>query len=260
MSRGLGDTMSETILIASGWQPARYDEASQTSLPRKLSIFAFVAVLHIVVIALLIRGFAAVGEIAPQTALTQAYSLPLAPSPRPEPPLVSDSEEAAGKAAPVAARAKPKEIVAPKSPALQKSAAPPTASEGAVNRSGAGDSGTGSGGGGLGDGTGSGGSGSGQVAGGARKVEKISGDIRSARDYPKAGREDRLGRRVVIAITVGADGSPKACRVARPSGNDEADRITCQLAMERFRFRPATDRNGNPVEAVYGWEQRWFAP
>ena len=107
----------------------------------------------------------------------------------------------------------------------------------------------------MGDGTGSG-----QGAGGARKVEKIAGDIRSARDYPKAGREDRLGRRVVIAITVGVDGKPKACRIARASGNDEADRITCQLAVERFRFRPATDRNGNPVEAVYGWEQRWFAP
>lgn len=247
--------MSETTMTNVGWRPARYGEHAPPPLSARVAIGAVVAVLHVIVIMLLIRALAAVGEGPSKPALTQAYSVPLAPLLSAEPPSVSDSEQASGRAAPVAARAKPKEISAPKYPALQILPAPSVASEGNANRSGAGDSGGGAGGGGMGDGTGSG-----QGAGGARKVEKIAGDIRSARDYPKAGREDRLGRRVVIAITVGVDGKPKACRIARASGNDEADRITCQLAVERFRFRPATDRNGNPVEAVYGWEQRWFAP
>jgi protein TonB len=34
--------------------------------------------------------------------------------------------------------------------------------------------------------------------------------------------------------------------------------ITCRLAEERFRFRPSLDNQGNPVEAMYGWRQRWF--
>ena len=243
-----------------GWMPARYGEPTLRRLPGKVAALATVGILHVIVIFLLIRGLSAVREVAPAPLPMRAFSVLLAPSPSVEPSPESHSTEVAGKAAPVAERAKPKEIVAPKSPALQSQSAPPVAGEGAANRSGAGDSGVGSGGGGQGEGTGSGGTGSGQGAGGARKVEKVAGDIRSARDYPKAGREDRLGRRVVIAITVGADGRPRSCRVAQPSGNAEADRITCQLAMDRFRFRPATDRNGNPVEAVYGWEQRWFTP
>ena len=70
--------------------------------------------------------------------------------------------------------------------------------------------------------------------------------------------DGRNGDYVIVALTVGTDGRVRACRVHRPSRDAAADRITCELATRRFRFKPATDRNGQPVEAVFGWQQRWF--
>jgi protein TonB len=111
---------------------------------------------------------------------------------------------------------------------------------------------------GAGTGTGSGAGGNGQGGGGGSAAVKIAGDINSARDYPIASRDLRIGDHVVIALTVGTDGRPSACRVVRASRDPEADAITCRLAMARFRFRPATDAAGQPVIATYGWQQRWF--
>ena len=105
--------------------------------------------------------------------------------------------------------------------------------------------GDGTGAGGAGSGTGSGASGSGSGGGLARKAEKIAGDIKSARDYPAASRDERIGKRVVIVLTVGTDGRVAKCRIWRPSGVPDADAVTCRLAQERFRFRPATDSEGN---------------
>ncbi len=65
---------------------------------------------------------------------------------------------------------------------------------------------------------------------------------------------------MIIVITVGTDGRPKACRIARPSPEPDTDRVTCELAMKRFRFRPATNAAGEPVESDYGWQQRWWDP
>ena len=89
---------------------------------------------------------------------------------------------------------------------------------------------------------------------------KTAGEINDARDYPvpPGGREIRRGKQVVVYMTVGTDGRARNCRVVQPSPDPEADRITCRLAEERFRFRPATDAMGNPVAAEYGWRQRWF--
>lgn len=111
---------------------------------------------------------------------------------------------------------------------------------------------------GAGAGTASSGTGDGGTGGGAR-AEKIAGDL-TERDYPKAGRARRLGTAVIVALTVGSDGRVSACRVQQPSGDPDADAITCRLAIERFRFRPARNAAGAAVEAVYGWQQRFFAP
>ena len=89
---------------------------------------------------------------------------------------------------------------------------------------------------------------------------KIAGDINDARDYPvpPGGREIRRGHHVIVHMTVGTDGRPRNCSIVEPSPDPEADRITCRLAEERFRFRPARDEDGNPVAAPYGWRQDWF--
>lgn len=166
-------------------------------------------------------------------------------------------EGAAGKKA----TPRPIEAPAPKVK-ISKESAPRVASTGASNAAGAADSGEGTGAGSQGIGLGAGGVGAGTGGGGsgARKVEKTGGDINSARDYPAATRDVRLGEHVDIALTVEPNGRVSSCRVIRASADAEADRITCRLAQERFRFRPALNGQGEPIRAVYGWRQRWFDP
>jgi protein TonB len=177
------------------------------------------------------------------------------PPPEAEPKPEPDS----GASAPEAQKAKPREQSAPKQPLPKKpQPMPPVSGKGAENASGAAASGPGTGGGGEGTGTGSGAAGSGQGGGAARGVEKLAGEINSAKDYPKKTRDLRIGQSVTILLVVGTDGRVSHCQITQPSPDREADQITCQLATRRFRFRPAADRNGNPVEGRFAWRQRWF--
>lgn len=233
---------------------------------RNLAVGGVVALLHLGVIIALVRGLA--GGIAalplPHSVLVLLSAPEPAPSPtasaRPTPPPPA-SHTPAGATGAMGRKARPKAIMAPPPrivlPALQ---AAPVAGPGDATRSGAGATGTGNGGGVAGGGTGSGAGGNGAGAGLAQRVTKIAGDITATRDYPAAGRADRAGRQVVIVLRVDTQGRPVGCRIQQPSGNDEADAITCRLALQRFRFRPALDAQGQPVEADYGWRQRWWAP
>lgn len=183
-----------------------------------------------------------------------------APDPPPEPdPPPPDPKSDAGAAGDPGRKAKPREAAAPKARLpLSPKPAPPVAATGRENASGAAVDGTGTGAAGQGQGTGSGQSGSGSGSGAARQPEKIAGDINSAKDYPKKTRDVRIGSSVTILLVVGADGRVRSCRIARPSPDAEADAITCRLATERFRFRPAEDSRGTPVEGRYAWRQRWY--
>ena len=216
--------------------------------------------LHLLVLWGVIHGFGGVlartgEETDPYVART--FDVPLekpkpTPSPTaPEPSGASGAEGRKARAKPVVARARVPSRPEP---------APPVAATGNDVRSGSAARGEGTGGGGEGMGTGSGASGNGSGGGLARKTEKISGDIRSTRDYPAKSQQERIGKRVVILLDVSAEGRVTGCRVWRASGVPEADAVTCRLASERFRFRPATDAEGRPVASTYGWEQRWFAP
>lgn len=219
-----------------------------------------VVLLHVAAILGLIRAFAPdfSAQVVSQVADVLTVTI-TAPPPPPEPEAKAPSP--AGAAGEAGKRASPREAAAPKPRiAMASKAAPPIAGKGDANASGARDSGQGSGAGGDGSGTGAGAGGDGQGAGGAARAVKIAGDINSARDYPKAGRDLRKDGHVVIALTVGTDGRVKGCSIHRASRDPQADRITCDLASARFRFRPATDRNGNAIESVYGWQQRWFDP
>lgn len=225
----------------------------------KWGTLTLVVLFHLVVIAGLGRAFAPqlTSHVVEQAVAVLNVTI-TAPEDKPSASPVPDEGSAAEqgeKAKPREVSAPPRAIPIPKKP----TEAPPVSGAGAENNSGASAAGTGTGAGGDGAGTGSGNGGNGQGNGGARKLEKIAGDINSARDYPvpPGGREARFGTSVTIALTVGPDGKPTACRVVRASPLPETDAITCRLAMERFRFRPATDRDGNPVSATYGWRQEF---
>jgi protein TonB len=162
----------------------------------------------------------------------------------------------------VGRKAVPKAVVAPKPkvPLERPNPAPRASSTGSANSSGATDAGAGTGAGGAGSGTGSGAGGNGQGGGVATRPVLLSGSINDARDYPTppGGRAARRGTEVVVRVTVGTDGRASNCTIYKPSPDPEADRITCDLVIQRLRFRPAMDSNGNPVAAPFYWRQRWF--
>ncbi len=228
---------------------------------------ALVALLHVLAIAGLIRAFA---PDLSATMIERAGSLvsvtfstpPPPPAPEPVPSPQPDPAPDEGQAAPEAPRATPRPIAAPEPVIVlpRPVVAPPVASTGTANEAGAGERGAGTGAGGEGSGTGSGRAGSGRGGMAVSPPVKIAGDINDARDYPvpPGGREIRRGHHVIVHMTVGTDGRAQDCRIIEPSPDPEADRITCRLAEERFRFRPARDEEGNPVAAPYGWRQDWF--
>ncbi|CAM4043666.1 Protein TonB [Novosphingobium lubricantis] len=227
---------------------------------RRLVAIGLAIVLHGAVLWAVIHGFGGISVLAglaEEGFTTQTFDVPLDP---PKPPPSPAAPEPAGASGAEGKKAVAKAVVARARVPARPVPAPPVASTGDDVRSGAAAQGQGTGGGGEGMGTGSGASGNGAGGGLARKAEKIAGDIRSTRDYPAKSQTERIGKRVVIVLTVGTDGKVSGCRVHRASGVPDADAITCKLASERFRFRPATDAAGQPVVSTYGWEQRWFAP
>lgn len=174
----------------------------------------------------------------------------VAPPPPPPPPPPARTRMAAETAGEAAPRAEARPVAAPVPRiAIAPVDMPVVAGTGATTASGAANTGLG---------TGAGGSGNGMGGGGGQKLAQIAGAINSAKDYPRETRDRRIGTSVVIVFTVGVDGRVHDCRVRDPSGDPRSDAITCQLAEQRFRFRPATDSAGNPVPAPYGWKQSWF--
>ena len=220
-----------------------------------------VAVLHVGIGIAFFTGLARSAMTLIQDTATAAYSVPLDPlPPAPPPPDPAVIPEPPGNEGAAAKQATPKAVVAAPARIPVKAAnAAPVASTGDATKSGATSAGAGTGGGTTGSGTGGGGSGDGGGSGASRAV-KIAGDITATRDYPARTRELRIGRSVIVVLTVGTDGRVSACRIHQPSPDPEADAITCRLATQRFRFRPATDRAGNPIISEFGWQQRWFAP
>ena len=240
-------------------EPLATDDDLDLSAPRrtKVGVALLVIALQLLLVAGLIRAFTP--DFAAKVAQTvlNTFSVTVTTPPMPPPP--PKAPEPAGRSGEEGKKAVPREATAPpvRQP-ITKLPAPRAASTGAANTSGAGSTGKGTGAGGPGSGTGSGTGGGGQGGGAVTKTVKTAGDINSARDYPIATRDLRINDYVIVAVTVGLDGRPTGCRVARPSGDAQANAITCQLALTRFRFKPATDASGKPVVSVYGWKQSWF--
>ena len=122
--------------------------------------------------------------------------------------------------------------------------------------------GPGTGAGGLGNGTGAGGSGSGTGAGGGGGVatgpRQIAGSI-SRRDYPRELRKSDVPVEVIrLQYTIGVDGRVHDCRVTQSSGTPLLDQHTCTLYETRFRYLPARDAAGNPVEITVHGTRSWY--
>jgi protein TonB len=71
-----------------------------------------------------------------------------------------------------------------------------------------------------------------------------------ADDYPLEARTKGWQGAVVADVTVNTNGRVDKCDVVQSSGYKLLDDTTCQILIERARFRPARDKNGNPVADV----------
>jgi protein TonB len=236
-----------------------YHADLSSSRPVRIRAFAAVTALHLGLLLVLLRAFAP--QFTSQAGEQVVAAFTIAPATKPSPPAEKRGhDEQAGAAAESGRKAVPQVMSAPR-PRIalpQRSPAPPIPANGSAQTSGSSNVGQGSGAGGQGVGTGSGTAGNGSGAGTGTPSAKLSGDINSARDYPRETRDLRIDDYVVIYLTVGTDGRAHDCRIARPSKDDAANQITCKLAIKRFRFRPATDDAGNPVVSTFGWQQKWF--
>ncbi len=224
----------------------------------KAGVAALVIAWHVLVIMGLIRAFAP--DFAAQavktvlSTFTVTITAPPTPEPSPEPAKAGKSGEAGKKAV-----AREVSAPQPKVP-IAKAPAPRAASTGNANTSGAAAQGAGTGLNGPGTGPGSGGDGNGPGGGRPTKAAHISGEINRASDFPvpPGGREARIGKSVILALTVSPNGRATACRVYRSSGFADTDAVACRLAMDRLRFRPATNGAGDPVTSTFYWQQKFF--
>jgi protein TonB len=233
--------------------------ADLTMPPRiRLGVVVLGVLFHILLFFGLIRAFAPGFTAMVVENLASVFTVTIT-SPEPAPTPTMPEEQ--GAAAPEGIKAKPREVAAPKPKiVISEMPAAEAASTGDDFQSGARDQGDGTGAGGEGQGAGAGGSGLGQGGGAAQNLEKIAGDINSARDYPKSTRELRRGSSVTIQMTVGTNGRASNCRIKTPGPDAKADQITCRLAVERFRFRPKTSAAGILVPGEYLWRQKWWDP
>ena len=235
-------------------QDSKFSTRSRKLKPGTLLL---IGLLHVLAFYGLVRAFAPDITASVEQSVVSAFNVTVtAPPDEPEP---APDEGAAGDPG---KQAVPKPVTAPTPKVVVKrdQPAPRASSTGTAVTSGAKDQGDGTGAAGSGLGTGSGRGGGGQGGIAASKPVHISGGIDNARDYPvpPGGRQARRGNEVIVKVTVGTDGRASNCSIYRSSPDAEADRITCQLVVERLRFKPATNRNGDPVAAPFYWKQRWF--
>ncbi|WP_109808367.1 energy transducer TonB [Sphingosinithalassobacter portus] len=57
-------------------------------------------------------------------------------------------------------------------------------------------------------------------------------------------------RQTVVRLTTDRSGRPRQCDVIETSGSAQLDATTCDLMMQRMRFRPVRDAQGVRVEQV----------
>lgn len=187
---------------------------------------------------------------------------PIVPPPAPKPvPVRQAKRKPTGAAAPPHKRADPTPVVAPEPIVVQPPLPPPinaapAAAHGADNAAGAAETGRGTGAGGAGDGRGSGAAGDGTGSGGT-PAEWVSGNIDGYRDYPRAAREAGIGGALITRYVIDSRGRVIQCAIVESSGSELLDATTCRLVIARFRFAPARDASGQPVEDVQLDHHRW---
>ena len=243
----------------------------QLSRLDRAATLTFVALLHVGLMFALVNLSPPIRDKLPQE-VVEIFDV-TEPPPPPEEAVVAEQipapkqdapKEEEGAASPKNIRSQATPVVAPKPP-ISLPVPPPipvtqTPNAGSDRTQGASNVvGPGTGAGGIGSGTGSGGSGSGTGGGGSGGIATRPTVVRGItnRDYPnEVARYWPRGGAVFIAVRVLPNGRATDCKINRSIGVPAIDQWTCKLVEERAVFRPATDTNGRPVAAWYGYIQR----
>jgi len=77
-------------------------------------------------------------------------------------------------------------------------------------------------------------------------------------DYPSSSIRNEEQGTSVATFTVGTSGKVVACNASGASPTLDAE--TCRLIMRRFRFKPALDANGQPIEETRTDRIKWVLP
>jgi protein TonB len=183
------------------------DGRADLSAPRstKFGAILIIALLHVLAILGLIRAFSP-GTLTKTAETVLSTFTVTVTTPPPDPPPPEKAPNKSGAAGEAGKKANAREVAAatPRIPIAQ-SPAPKAPGSGSANVSGASNQGSGTGAGGAGTGPGAGAGGTGQGGGAPTKLEKTAGDINSIRDFPKATRDARIGKEVIVELDVGAN-------------------------------------------------------
>jgi len=78
----------------------------------------------------------------------------------------------------------------------------------------------------------------------------IGGPVFRASDYPIEAERHLWSGTVVADLTINPRGRVDGCKIVQTSGHKVLDDTTCSILVDRARFQPARDQNGNAVEDV----------
>ncbi|MEM7666064.1 MAG: hypothetical protein AAF250_09440 [Pseudomonadota bacterium] len=219
-------------------------------------LLVLIVLFHILVAYGLARALVPDLTASVERTVVSGFTVTITAPPDPPPPENEPEPDEGAQGAP-GEEAVPAPVTAPspRVPPPTPTPRPQASSTGTETRSGAREAGDGTGAAGSGPGTGSGNRGGGQGGVAVTKPSVRSGNLNTASDFPvpPGGREARFGKSVTVAFTVTTDGRARNCSVARSSVDAETTALVCGLVAEKIRFNPARDRNGNAVEARYGY-------
>lgn len=234
-----------------------------TSAQRNLSAVAAAALVAALAIGLVLAlrgGLAARGTAALMAFAVEPRPQETAPPPKPKRP--AQTSAARGQPAPPGLKAQATPVVAAPVPTLLPPppvVTAPLAGTGSATSNGAAPvPGPGQGAGGAGNGLGGGGRG-GDGAGEPSVVgpRRIAGKL-SIKDLPDGmvppGREVA----VTVLFRVSAEGRVSDCGADRSSGLPALDKLVCDLIEQRFRYRPALGRSGQPVASRVIETHSWY--
>ena len=88
----------------------------------------------------------------------------------------------------------------------------------------------------------------------------ITSGVLDADDYPAGALRDGAEGRMTLGYVVDATGRPAHVELLGSSGHAELDATALTLFGERFRFEPARNARGQPVEAYHQSTVRWVLP